>query len=83
MSSKLTLGQIDALYNVDEFEATLEKFAEMSAEDKAQMFSLLKTAVSLAEKLQMSGYDGDLQECFEQFEDDIENYDDYADEEDE
>lgn len=74
MSCKQKLEQIDALLNVDEPLKSIVVLAEMGEDERKDILESLKIVASIADRLSMLGYDGDIVECAEQFIRDVEDW---------
>lgn len=74
MSCKQELEHINALLNVDDASKSIETLAKMGEEERKQILESLKLVASIAESVLMLGYDGDIEECVEQFVWDVENF---------
>lgn len=74
MSCKRKLEQIDALLNVDEVAELIEVLAKKDEEERKDILESLSLVASIAAKVFTLGYDGDIEECVEQFAWDVENF---------
>lgn len=74
MSCKQELEHIDALLSVDDTPKLIETLAKMGEDERKQILESLKLVASIAENVFLLGYDGDIEECVEQFVWDVENF---------
>lgn len=74
MSCKQELERINVLLNVDDTPKLIETLAKMGEEEREQILESLKLVASIADSVFLLGYDGDIEECVEQFVWDVENF---------
>lgn len=74
MSCKQELERINVLLNVDDTPKLIETLAKMGEDERRQILESLKLVASIADSVFLLGYDGDIEECVEQFVWDVENF---------